>query len=163
MNWRRFILAVKLGTEKFPEREGRRTSSVMVCSAIQYRQEHQMAAWRVKACSVFGFPPDKYSFRRGVVDLFTDLYDMALEAVRSGDEPLLRSIFDYSLWADRQASAGHLRSAADILFFMRLFEDTALLAAAAKYFPPELLAEKRDLLPSSSALVANLPARKQSS
>lgn len=105
-----------------------------------------MAAWRTKACEAFGFPPSKYSHRSGVVALFSDLRDMALIAAQSGDESLLRSIFAYSLWADQQSNAPHLRSAADIEFFMRLFDDPLLVVAATRYLPPELVSRKQQLL-----------------
>ena len=76
---------------------------------------------------------------------------MALSAAQSGDESLLRSIFAYSLWADQQVSALHLRSATDIEFFMRLFDEPSLVAAANKYLPPELLSQKRQLLSGADA------------
>ena len=102
-----------------------------------------MAIWRTKAYEMFSFAAGEYSSTRGVVDLFADLRVMAQRAAKADDSALLDRIFHYALWADEQTNAGHLRSAADIEFFMRLFDNPILASAAAKRMPPQLLGEKR--------------------
>ena len=110
-----------------------------------------MATWRNMASELFGLQQKRYPGPQGVAKLFVDLRDLAVEASKSGDEPLLRSTFAYSLWADEQVNAPHLRSAADIEFFMRLFDDPLLIAAATKYLPPELVFQKPQLLLGADA------------
>ena len=104
-----------------------------------------MAIWRTKAYEMFGFAAGAYSYTHGVVQLFADLRVMAQRAAKADDSALLDRIFQYALWADAQKNASHLGSAADIEFFIRLFDDPALASAAAQRMPPELLAEKRSM------------------
>jgi hypothetical protein len=94
---------------------------------------------------MFGFAAGAYSYTHGVVELFADLRLMAQRAANTNDSALLDRIFQYALWADDQKNTGRLRSAADIEFFMRLFNNHALASAAASRMPPELLAEKRTM------------------
>jgi hypothetical protein len=102
-----------------------------------------MAVWRTKACEMFGYKPGTFSYYHGVVEVADTLYSELVRAVRDGDEAIVARIFEYARWADAQESAGHLRSAVDILFFMKLFRDPAIESVAAKYLPSELLDEKR--------------------
>jgi hypothetical protein len=104
-----------------------------------------MAVWRTKACEMFGYKPGAFSYKRGVVDVADTLHDALARAIREGDEALAARVFDYAVWADAQKNAGHLRSAVDILFFIKLFRDPAMQALAEQYLPSELLQEKRAL------------------
>jgi hypothetical protein len=102
-----------------------------------------MAVWRTKACEMVGYKPGTFSYKHGVVEVADTLHYALARAVREGDQDLAARVFDYAVWADAQKNAGHLRSAVDILFFIKLFRDPAMEALAEKYLPPELLKEKR--------------------
>ncbi len=102
-----------------------------------------MAVWRTKACEMFGYKPGTFSYQTGVVDVADTLYCALARGIRDDDEALIARVFEYALWADAQQDAGHLRSAVDILFFMKLFHDPAIEDAAARYLPTDLLNEKR--------------------
>ena len=102
-----------------------------------------MAVWRTKACEMFGYKPGTFSYKHGVVDVADTLHYALARAIREGDEALASRVFEYAQWADAQTNAGHLRSAVDILFFIKLFRDPAMEALALKHLPPELLKEKR--------------------
>jgi hypothetical protein len=107
-----------------------------------------MAAWRKKAYETFEFPPGSYSHRRGKVELFGDLLEMAKQAMRSGNEELLRRIGRYVIWADSQTS-DELASALDLAFFLPLLRDSVFLSHIENWIPSEMVAKKRRLLTNS--------------
>ncbi len=106
-------------------------------------------AWRKRAYELFGFEPGSYSFAHGKVSLFEDLREMAKLAAETRDSALLDRIFEYVSWADQQ-NAENLRSAADVVFFIPLFNDEALLREASMRLPPATLAAKRALVQESN-------------
>jgi hypothetical protein len=104
-----------------------------------------MATWRTKACALFDFPAGEYSFRRGKVDLFRDLLEIARRAIAENDETLLTRISEYVVWAASQKSA-ELDSAVDLAFLLPLFQDATLCSKLRRYLPEELLAAKWQVL-----------------
>jgi len=102
-----------------------------------------MATWRTKACELFAARSGSFSFKQGVVDVAEALYDELSRAISEGDDELSGRVFDYALWAETQTNAGHLRSAVDSLFFMKLFRDPEMEAMAVKYLPEEVVSAKR--------------------
>ena len=94
---------------------------------------------------MFGFRPGAYSYAHGKVALFEDLRVMATRAVADRDSELLDRIFEYVVWADRQ-NAENLRSTADLVFFIPMLADKALLREATARVPPSVLVAKRALV-----------------
>jgi hypothetical protein len=101
--------------------------------------------WRTKAYDMFGFKPGAYSYAKGKVELFADLFIMATRAAAADDEALLDRIFEYVQWADRQ-NAENLKSAVDIAFFLPMLADEHLLSHARRRISSTALTEKRILL-----------------
>ena len=109
-----------------------------------------MATWRKKACSEFGFEPARYSYRRGKVELFRDLVEMARCAANADDAVAMKHIADYVSWAAAQKSP-ELDSAVDLAFLLPLFQDSELLATLRPYFSESLLVGKWQVLMEASA------------
>src|SRR5262245_21117326 len=102
-----------------------------------------MAVWRTKACEMFGFAANKYSYARGKVELFADLLHLA---TRSPDNPAtLDQIAAYVTWATEQ-TADELASAVDLAFLLPMFRDERMFNLLRDRFSPTLLAAKRTLL-----------------
>lgn len=104
-----------------------------------------MAKWRMMAYDKFGFEPGRYSQAHGKVALFNDLLAVAKSAAEAGNDDFVDRAFEYALWADRQTDEG-LRSAADIEFFMPMFDDKQFLREAEARLPAEVLEAKRALV-----------------
>ena len=80
---------------------------------------------REKHCGTFGYKPGTFSYKHGVVDVADTLHYALARAIREGDEALASRVFEYAQWADTQKNARHLRSAVDILFFIKLLLQAA--------------------------------------
>ncbi|HWB20907.1 MAG TPA: hypothetical protein VG711_11445 [Phycisphaerales bacterium] len=103
-----------------------------------------MSEWRKKAYEMFGFESGAYSYSQGKTQLFADLFEMARKASTTCDSSRLDRVFEFVMWANQQ-TAENLRSAADIVFFIPLFRDAALLHEAQSRLPEPLLTSKRRL------------------
>jgi hypothetical protein len=109
-----------------------------------------MATWRTKACLEFGFEPARYSYRRGKVELFRDLVEMARRAANANDTVAMKQIAEYVSWAAAQKSP-ELDSAVDLAFLLPLFQDAELLATLRPYFSESLVLGKWQVLMEASA------------
>jgi len=104
-----------------------------------------MAVWRTKACEMFGFAPNQYSYAHGKAELFADLLHFATKS--ESDSRMLDLIAAYVTWASKQTS-DQLASSVDIAFFLPMFRDQRIYDLFRTRISPELLATKYKLLMS---------------
>ena len=101
-----------------------------------------MAVWRTKACELFGFAANEYSYASGKVELFADLLHLAFQSC--DDLTTLGRIAEYVTWATEQNS-DELASAVDLAFLFPMFRDQRIFNLLADRFSPKLLATKHAL------------------